>query len=283
MNKDNNNASFNWYPGHMAKAFKDLENSIKLVELVIEVRDARMPFASSNKALEDLCKNKNRLIILNKADLLDKESLHKLESIFNDSNILLLDSKKVSSRNIIISKIKELSKPKIDKNIKRGIKNTEIRVMIVGIPNVGKSTIINTVSSKKSVKVENKPGVTRSLQWVSIDKSIKLLDTPGVFSPKFNNNEEAMVLSILGSINDDVINIEECAEYACKYINTIDKNILIDRYGIAPDKDYLEVIGNKNNIYKGKGIVDVRKTAHMIINDIRNGKLGNFIWEKINA
>ena len=172
---------------------------------------------------------------------------------------------------------------KIEKNLKRGIRNTEIRVMVIGIPNVGKSTFINNISSKKSTKVENKPGVTRSLQWVIIDKTIKLLDTPGILAPKFNNEKDALILSLLGSVNDEVIDIEDCAEYACKYLYNLDKNILKERYECDSSNNFVENIAKKKNIFKDNNELDILKTSKMIVNDIRNGKLGKIIWEEIDA
>lgn len=270
-------AKFNWYPGHMAKAKRELEDSIKLVDFIIELRDARMPIASFNETFKDLYKNKKILVIFNKSDLIDDASKDQLKKKYKDS--ILIDAKASNTKKLVISKINELGKDKIEKNIKKGIRNTELRAMIIGIPNVGKSTLINNISSKKSAKVENKPGVTRSLQWVNIDKTIKLLDTPGILAPKLNSNEEALLLALLGSINDEVIDTEECARFAIEYLNNKDSNILINRYNASS----LEDIAKINKIYKTNNEIDLLKTSKTIINDIRNGKLGKLIWEKIDA
>ena len=270
-------AKFNWYPGHMAKAKRELEDSIKLVDIIIELRDARMPIASFNETFKDLYKNKKILVIFNKADLIDDANKDLLKKKYKDS--LLIDAKASNTKKLVISKINELAKEKIEKNIKKGIRNTEIRAMIIGIPNVGKSTLINNISSKRSAKVENKPGVTRSLQWVNIDKTIKLLDTPGILAPKLNSNEEALLLALLGSINDEAVDIEECARFAIEYLNNKDSNILINRYNAISLEDIAEI----NKIYKTNNEIDTFKTAKMIVNDIRNGKLGKLIWEKIDA
>lgn len=272
-------ANFNWYPGHMAKAKRELEDSIKLVDLIIEVRDARMPISSFNESFKDLYKNKKVLVIFNKSDLIDEKSKELLKNKYKDS--LLIDSKSANTKKLVVNKINELSKDKIEKNIKRGIRNTEIRVMIIGIPNVGKSTLINNISSKRSAKVENKPGVTRSLQWVNIDKTIKLLDTPGILAPKFNNDKEAIVLGLLGSINDEVIDIEECAKFAIEYLYDKDSNTIKDRYGVASSS--IEEIAEYKKIYKTNNEIDLLKTAKMIVNDVRSGKLGNIIWDEIDA
>ena len=280
---DKNKASFNWFPGHMAKAKRELEENIKLVDLIIELRDARMPLASFNESFKDLYKNKKTLTIYNKADLIDDNSKDLIKKRYSNDNILLIDSKASSTKKVVISKINELSKDKIEKNLRRGIRNTEIRVMVIGIPNVGKSTLINTISSKKSAKVENKPGVTRSLQWINIDKTIKLLDTPGILAPKLNSKKDALLLSLLGAINDEVIDIEACAEYACGYLWENNKEILISRYGIDSNKDFINNIGESKKVFKTNGEIDSLKTAKMIVNDVRDGKLGKLIWEKIDA
>ena len=281
MNKDS--ATFNWFPGHMAKANRELEESIKLVDVIIEIRDARMPFASFNKEFKKIYNNKKRLIVFNKADLIDTISQNKIINLFKEEEVLLVDAKSSSCKNKVLSKIKELAKAKIEKNLKRGIRSTEIRVMVIGIPNVGKSTLINTLSSKKSAKVENKPGVTRSLQWVQIDKTIKLLDTPGILAPKFNNKNDSLVLSLLGSVNDDVVDIQEVSEFACKYLNDNYKDSLIERYGVDVESNFIHNIAIKNNIYRTNNVIDEEKTARMIINDARNTKFGKIVWEKLDA
>lgn len=261
----------------MAKAKRELEDSIKSVDLIVELRDARMPYASFNETFKDLYKNKKTLVLFNKSDLIDDNSKELLKRKFNDA--LLIDSKASNTKKQVIAKINELSKDKVERNIKKGIRNTEIRVMIIGIPNVGKSTLINNISSKKSAKVENKPGVTRSLQWVSIDKTIKLLDTPGILAPKFNSDKDALLLSLLGSVNEEVIDIEECARFAIDYLNSINPNILMERY----ESNTLEGIAESKKIYKTNNDIDILKTSKLIVNDIRNNKLGRIIWEKIDA
>ena len=277
------NASFNWFPGHMAKANRELVESLKLVDVIIEIRDARMPSASFNKEFEKIYNSKKRLILFNKADLIDYASQSKILDLYKTEEVLLVDAKNPLCKNVVLNKIKELAKAKIEKNLKRGIKSTEIRVMVIGIPNVGKSTLINTLSSKKSAKVENKPGVTRSLQWVQIDKTIKLLDTPGILAPKFNSKNDSLVLSLLGSVNDEVIDIQEVSEFACEYLNSNYKEAFINRYGVDVNNDFIKNIAIKNNIYKTNNVIDEDKTARLIINDVRNTKFGKIVWEKLDA
>lgn len=278
----NTKASFNWYPGHMEKARRELEASIKLVDIVIEIRDARMPFASFNESFKNIYNNKKRLIIFNKADQINSNDIKKIEDKFKDEIILIVDARNSRTRSLITNKIKSISKDKIERNLKKGIKNTEIRCMVIGIPNVGKSTLINTLASKNSLRVENKPGVTRSLQWVYVDKNIKLLDTPGILSPKLNSENDAILLSLLGSIKDDIVDPYKCASYAVLYLCKYNKNILKDRYNIETFDDVLKDIAIKKNILKN-GEADINKVSSVLINDIRSGKLGKILWEEIDA
>lgn len=282
MVKNSKGASINWFPGHMAKASRELEESLKLVDMIIELRDARMPFASFNESFKNLYINKKRLIIFNKADQVNSSDLKKIEDCFKDENILLIDARNKSIKSLVIKKINEICKDKIERNLRKGIKNTEIRSMVIGIPNVGKSTFINSVSSKKSLKAENKPGVTRSLQWVMVDKTIKLLDTPGILPPKLNSEDDAILLSLLGSIKDDILDPIKVALYALDYINKIDFNILKDRYNIETFENVLEEISKSKNILQNN-VYDLNKTAIFVINDVRNGKLGKILWEDLDA
>lgn len=282
MVKNSKGASINWFPGHMAKASRELEESLKLVDMIIEIRDARMPFASFNESFKKIYSNKKRLIIFNKADQLNSIDIKKIEDYFKDENILLIDARDKSIKSVVVKKINEICKDKVERNLRRGIKNTEIRSMVIGIPNVGKSTFINTISSRKSLKVENKPGVTRNLQWVMVDKTIKLLDTPGILPPKLNSEDDAILLSLLGSIKDDILDPIKTATYALEYINNIDFNILKDRYNIETFDNPLEEIAKSKNILQNNDY-DLDKTAIFVINDVRNGKLGKILWEDLNA
>lgn len=278
----NSGASINWFPGHMAKASRELAESLKLVDMIIELRDARIPNASFNESFKNLYVNKKRLIIFNKADLVNDSDKRKIENVFKDENILLVDARNKSVKSFVIKKINEICKDKIERNLRKGIRNTEIRSMVIGIPNVGKSTLINTISSKKSAKVENKPGVTRSLQWVIVDKTIKLLDTPGILPPKLNSEQDAILLSLLGSIKDDILDPIKIANYALDYIYKIDTDILKGRYDIEAFNNILEEIARSKNIMKN-GELDLLKTSLMVINDIRDNKLGKIMWEEIDA
>lgn len=273
--------NINWYPGHMAKAKKELEDSIKLIDIIIEIRDARMPISSCNHHFKDLYNNKKVLTIFNKSDLIDDDSICILKEKYS-VNTLFINSKSKKTKSIVVDKIKELGMNKIEKNKKRGIKNTEIRVMIIGIPNVGKSTLINNISNKNSVKVENKPGITKNLQWISVDHNIKLLDTPGILPPKFNDEKTSLLLSLLGSINDNIIDKEACAEYAIEYLNNINADILKRRYGELSNYS-IKNIAELKNIYKNNNELDILKTSNMIINDVRNNAFGKIVWESINA
>ena len=211
-----NKTNINWFPGHMAKAKRQMEEQLKLVDIIIELRDARIPFASENPLLKELSKNKKRLIILNKADLADEIENKKFIDYFD--NALLIDSLHDNVSKLISNKIKEMCNDILERAKRKGIRNKTIRAMVVGIPNVGKSTLINSFVKKKIAKVENRPGVTRNLQWIKIDKEIELLDTPGVLWPKFENQEDAIKLAILGTINDNVLDKEELVNYCLLYL-----------------------------------------------------------------
>lgn len=270
----------NWFPGHMQKAKRQMEEQLKLVDIIIELRDARIPLASINPLLIDLAKNKRKLIILNKADLADENENKKWLEYFE--NAILIDSLNDNVNKIVSNSIKEICNDILERAKKRGIKNKTIRAMVVGIPNVGKSTFINSFVKKKITKTENRPGVTRNLQWIRIDKDIELLDTPGVLWPKFEDQDAAKKLAILGSINDDILDKEALVNYCLLYLLKYYPGILNKRYGIEEDKEDLikEIALNKGYLLN-KGEIDYKKTYDIFLKDIRNNKLGRITLERI--
>lgn len=270
-----------WFPGHMAKANREMEEAVKLVDIVIELRDARCPLASHNPNFDKLVNNKPRLVILNKADLADD----KQNSLWlKNDNTILLDSTHDNLNKIVINKVKEILKEKIEKSKAKGIRKKVLRAMVIGIPNVGKSTFINNVVKKKVAKAENRPGVTKALSWININDDLQLLDTPGVLWPKFDNQDQAKVLAILGSINDDVVDKEELANYALEYIKNNYPGLLNRRYGIDEgDDDLLVSIAKAKNILTKNNVIDYTKVYEMILQDIRNNKLGRITYEKYDA
>lgn len=280
-----------WYPGHVAKARREIKEHLKEVDLVIEIIDARCPLSSINFLNEEI-RNKKRLIIVNKIDLADKDAIKTLnkkkisEVVDNfDGELLFLDSRNNNIQREVDKKIDILTKDIIEKNEKKGIAKTVIKAMVVGMPNVGKSTFINSYVKKKVNKVENTPGVTKSLQWAKISDKVLLLDTPGVTVKKFENNDVGLNLALVGSINDDIL---EKQDLAYEFLNKVYKkyyDLFIKRYKLEKvnkDSTAIEVmdeIAEKNAAYKKGGGINYDKVANLIINDFRKGLIGNISLE----
>lgn len=217
---EENKASFNWYPGHMTKAKRMMQEDIKFNDIVIELIDARIPMSSRNPDIDDLAKNKYRLILLNKSDLADERVTVKWVEFFEKQGIkvIKLDSRQRIGMKSVNNAILEVCKEKIERDRKRGIINRPVRAMIVGIPNVGKSTFINSFAGKACAKTGNKPGVTKGKQWIRLNKTVELLDTPGILWPKFDNEKIANDLAFIGSINDQILNL---TELSLKFIESV--------------------------------------------------------------
>ena len=280
-----------WYPGHVAKARREIKEHLKEVDLVIEIIDARCPMSSINFLNEEI-KNKKRLIIVNKIDLADKDTIKLLtknkvlEVIDNfDGELLFLDSRNNNIKREVDKKIDILTKEIVAKNEKKGITKTLIKAMVVGMPNVGKSTFINSYVKKKVNKVENTPGVTKKLQWAKISDKVLLLDTPGVTVKKFENNDVGLNLALVGSINDDIL---EKQDLAYEFLNKVYKKyyeLFLKRYKLEKSKkdssaiDVMNEIAEKNAAYKKGGGINYDKVANLIINDFRKGLIGNISLE----
>ena len=259
-----------------------MEEELKLVDIVIEIRDARMPLASANPLLEELAKNKEKLVILNKADKADSKENSKWLACFD--NVLLCDSLNENISIKVVNKVKEILKAKLEKAKARGIRNKVLRAMVVGIPNVGKSTFINNVVKKKVAKAENRPGVTKNLQWIRINNEVELLDTPGVLWPKLENQYQAKILALLGSINDQILDSEELAYFGLNYIKENYPNVLNKRYGIDENaSDLIEAIGKNKLWLISEGLVDRTKTYKMVLKDIRENKIDRITFEKYES
>lgn len=272
----------NWYPGHMAKANRQMEEQLKLVDIVIELRDARMPLASGNPLLNSLAKDKKHLIILNKADKADKEENKKWLNYFERA--LLVDSLNEKNTNRIINEVKDILKEKLEKAKARGIRKKVLRAMVVGIPNVGKSTFINNVVNRKIAKAENRPGVTKNLQWIRINEDVELLDTPGVLWPKIEDQRQALILALLGSINDEILDKEALANFGIDYIKDNYPMLLNKRYDIDESKsDLIKEIGLSKKCLTNDGNIDLDKTYKMILKDIRGASIGNITFEKYES
>ena len=282
---EENKASFNWYPGHMTKAKRMMQEDIKFNDIVIELIDARIPMSSRNPDIDDLAKNKYRLILLNKSDLADERVTVKWVEFFEKQGIkvIKLDSRQRSGMKSVNNAILEVCKDKIERDRKRGIINRPVRAMIVGIPNVGKSTFINSFAGKACAKTGNKPGVTKGKQWIRLNKTVELLDTPGILWPKFDNEKIANDLAFTGSINDQILNL---TELSLKFIESVKNDyagIFTSRYDIEEKDDGVTMLGDiaiaRGCIKKG-GEPDYDKAAALIFDDFRSGKLGKISIEK---
>ncbi len=280
-----------WYPGHIAKARREIKEHLKEVDLVIEIIDARCPMSSINFLNEEI-KNKKRLIVVNKADLADRNELKKIDVSFIrrvikdfDGEIVFLDSRNNNIQKDINKRIDILANDIVEKSKAKGINKVILKAMVVGMPNVGKSTFINSYVKKKVNKVENTPGVTKKLQWAKISDKLLLLDTPGVTVKKFENNDYGINLALVGSINDNIL---EKQDLAYEFINRVYKKyykLFIDRYKLVNANENSKAIDVMNEIadntksYKKGGDINYEKVAELIINDFRKGLIGNISLE----
>ena len=275
---------FQWYPGHMTNAKRMMQENIKLIDLVIELVDARIPVSSRNPDIDELGKNKSRLILLNKADLAEDKWNDAWAEYFREKGffVVKVNSKKGGGLKSIQGVIQEACKEKMERDRKRGILNRPVRAMVVGIPNVGKSTFINALAGKACAKTGNKPGVTKGKQWIRLNKQVELLDTPGILWPKFEDQEVGLRLAFIGSIKDEILNTEELAAELIKFLNANYPGVLEEKYGVEPSDDaYVLLAGiarSRNCLLKGSEL-DTEKAALLLLDDFRNGKLGRLTLE----
>lgn len=277
-----NKSNINWYPGHMARARREIAESVKLVDVVIEIIDARIPIASRNPILNEIIGDRPRIVVLNKADLADSDAnkkwVQKLKS--NNQTAIIADSNKGKGVNDVVEAALSLMKDKIEKQSAKGRTGISIKAMIVGIPNVGKSTFINKIAGKQTAEVSNKPGVTRKNQWVRLNDKIQLLDTPGVLWPKFDNAITARHLAYIGTIKDEILDVEELAlslleELVLKYKKNVYERYKIDEnFTYEMTVELMEEIGRKRGCLVRGGEVDYTKVANIILDDFRTGKIG---------
>ena len=273
-----------WYPGHMTKAKRQMQEDLKLIDLIIELVDARVPLSSRNPDIEQLGQNKSRLILLNKADLADERQNETWKEYFQSKgfHVVKVDSRNGAGMKTIQNVIQEACKEKIERDRRRGIKNRPIRAMVAGIPNVGKSTFINTFAGKACAKTGNRPGVTKGKQWIRLNKNVELLDTPGILWPKFEDQEVGIRLAFVGSIKDDILNMEEQALKLIDYLKERYTGLLEKRYGISEEGNAVEILGEiakaRGCLKKGEEL-DYTKASGLLFDDFRSGKIGRITLE----
>ena len=275
-----------WYPGHMTKAKRAMKEDIKLIDLVIELVDARVPLSSRNPDIDDLAKGKARMVLLNKSDLADERVNAQWATWFEAKNIhaVKVDSRNKGTLKQVQSVVQEACKEKIERDRKRGIMNRPIRTMVVGIPNVGKSTFINSFAGKACAKTGNKPGVTKGNQWIRLNKTLELLDTPGILWPKFEDQAVGLKLALIGSINDQILNKDDLACRCIRILKERYPGMVSQRFGLeTEDKEpaaILEDVARLRSCLMKGGELDIARAAAMVLDDFRSGKLGRVTLER---
>lgn len=273
-----------WYPGHMTKAKRQMQEDIKLIDLIIELVDARVPLSSRNPDIDEIGKNKARLILLNKADLADEAQNEAWKAYFQEKGfyVVKVDSRNGAGMKVVQNVIQEACKEKTERDRKRGIKNRPIRAMVAGIPNVGKSTFINTFAGKACAKTGNKPGVTKGKQWIRLNKNVELLDTPGILWPKFEDQEVGKRLAFIGSVKDEILNMEELALELISYLCQNYPGALAKRYNITEEGQPVELLGEiarvRGCLKKGEEL-DYTKATGILFEEFRSGKIGRITLE----
>jgi len=293
--------NINWFPGHMAKTRKQIIEDLKLVDVVIEILDARIPISSQNPEIRKITQNKKKVVVLNKYDLSDENDNKKWIEYFikEGHKAVLVNSNNGKGVNEVIKQTQSIMEEELKKLAEKGRIGRKIRVMIVGIPNVGKSSFINRIAKKNTVEVGNKPGVTRQKKWIRVNKEIELMDTPGVLWPKFESEEVALNLAFTGTIKDDILEITEVAYCLTKFLLENYKNNLLERYSLNEKTvnnileqdqeenqniyEIMQLIGKRRGAIISGGNIDDEKTSKIILDDFRSGKLGRITLEKTNC
>ena len=271
-----NKTNINWYPGHMAKTKREIREKINLIDIIYEVIDARMPISSKIKDIDDLIKDKPRILIMTKYDLCDKKETDKFISYYESLGYKVVPVDLANNKNVknVLELSESVSKELNDKRKSKGLKPRNLRALIIGIPNVGKSTLINRLVGKKAVGVGNKPGFTKSISWIRINKDIDLLDSPGILWPKLEDQYEARILAVLSSIKEEILNKEDLALFAIDILIKLYKEKLEDRYNINVDNitniEIMEEIAKKRGCLTKGNITDYERVSSIILNDIKN-------------
>ena len=273
-----------WYPGHMTKARRAMQEDMKLVDLLIELTDARAPLSSRNPDIDQLGRQKARLILLNKADLADEKKNDLWTRWFREQGfqVVQINAREGTGLKAIHGAVAQACREKIERDRRRGILNRPVRAMVAGIPNVGKSTFINSFAGRAAAKTGNKPGVTRGNQWIRLNKSLELLDTPGILWPKFEDPQAGLRLALIGSVKDDILNTSELAAELVKALRKDYPGAIPERYGFQmPDDPFqvLEEVARVRKCMQKGGVYDTEKAAAMLLDDFRSGKLGRITLE----
>ena len=280
-----NKMNINWYPGHMAKTKKQIIEDLKLIDIVIEILDARVPLASQNPDIEEIIKDKNKIIVLNKSDLADNNITNRWIDFYKNKGIKAIAVESNNSKGIkdVIEAIKLEYESIKEKYMQKGRIGKAIRVMVLGIPNVGKSTFINSIAKRNTAKVGNKPGVTKQKQWIKVTNEIELMDTPGMLWPKLENKDFAMHLAFVGTIGENAIDKEEIAYYLLEYLIKNYPERITERFNIElKEKETMEVleeIARKRGAIISGGNINMQKVSDIILNEFQNGKLGRITIE----
>ncbi len=276
--------NIHWFPGHMNKALHEVEEKVKVIDVVIELFDARAPKSSINEHLEKVIQHKKKLYVFTKADLADSEQTSKWQKHFRteDSEVLVVNVNDKNSYNAISNAVIRLGKSKWAKEMARGMKPQPIRTMIIGIPNVGKSSLINLLAKRKAAGVQNKPGYTRGEQWIKVNKDFLLLDTPGILPMSYENQEKAANLALIGSIREDILPNNELVAILLNFLKTHYPEALKERFGIetiTESKNVLEEIANKRGLLAGSGRLDILKAESLLLKEFKDGLLGRISLE----
>ncbi len=277
-----------WYPGHMAKTKREIKEKVKLIDVVLELLDARIPFSSQNPIVKELTQNKPRIILLNKADLADQKELDKWISYFEAQGLKALKINAINGKGVnrILPLLKEVMHEKIQKEISRGRTARPIRTMILGIPNVGKSTLINKLAQKKKLVAQDRPGVTRKTQYIRVGKDLELLDTPGILWPKFDDEDVAFKLALTGAIKDDILPIDDITIYGFRYLDKYYKEAFEERFDITVDID--DIVGIYDSIGRRRGFlergnqVNYDKVSNIFLHEFRHEKFGKIILDRVD-
>ena len=284
--------NYQWYPGHMTKAIRMMQENIKLIDIVIELLDARIPVSSRNPDIDSLAEGKARLIVLNKADLAEEKATKSFAEYFKKKGftVTAMDSRKSGTAKLLNDAIRRACEEKLERNKKKGIINRPMRAMVAGIPNVGKSTLINTLSGRAGAKTGNKPGVTKGKQWIRLNKQVELLDTPGILWHRFDDPKTGERLALIGSINDDILDKRELSQALIRIFRDKAPDAFTQRYGISfpgqenggmQEHEILESIAKARGALLKGGEPDIDKASGLLLEDFRSGRLGRLTLDTL--